>query len=66
MKIVNEKMEGDKRLVTVELDKDEELMAFRDDAFYRLGQPLDDVVLGHIITDAAPVAWCSISQKWEA
>jgi len=53
------------RRVTVELEPNEELMSFKDGAYYRLGGQVKDVVRGHIITEAYPVYWCSVTQKWE-
>lgn len=53
-----------KRLVTVMLHEGEELIAVRDDEHYRLGQPVEDIVAGHIITEAQRVVWCSASQRW--
>ena len=31
---------------------------------YRLGGQVGDVVAPHVITDAAPMYWSSIEQKW--
>lgn len=31
---------------------------------YRLGGQVDDVVASHVLTEAVPVYWCSIEQKW--
>jgi hypothetical protein len=52
------------RTVTVELAPGERLIAVQDHAFYELGEPLKDVVQGHIIADAVPVHWCVIGQKF--
>jgi hypothetical protein len=58
----------------IELDRDEGIRAISigqsllnidPNAFYRLGQPMsDDVVGGYILADAVRVHWCSIEQKW--
>jgi len=66
MKIIKDQMATLKhgRRVTVELRHDEELMAFRNDGYYRLGGQLDDVVQGHVITESQQVTWCSIEQEW--
>ena len=53
------------RRVTVELEPNERLISIKDDDYYRLGGQVEDVVRGHIITEAYPVYWCSITQKWE-
>lgn len=55
---------GKKRRVVVEVDQDENLMSFFDDRHYKLGEPLDEVVPGHIITGAMFTTWCPIEQKW--
>lgn len=53
-----------KRRVTVTLDSDEHLIPICNSGHYKLGSQLDDVVAGHYITEAVPVSWCSIEQKW--
>jgi hypothetical protein len=53
------------RRVTVELEPSEYLLGIKDGAYYQLGGQVDDIVAGHIIIDAHPVYWCSVSQKWE-
>lgn len=52
------------RRVTVTLSKGETLQAIDPGKFYRLGDPMDDVVAGYILTHPNRVAWCSIEQKW--
>lgn len=52
------------RVMTVELQPGEDLVAIRRDGHYQLGYPLDDVVASHILADAAPVTWCPLEQKW--
>jgi len=49
--------------VVVELSENERLVAVRDEQFYQLGEPLNDVVQGHIIATAVPAVWCPITQK---
>jgi hypothetical protein len=67
MKVLKEKInKRGKREVTVELAEGETLMAFDDNLHYRLGAQHEDVVAGHIITESAPVAWCSYTQEWVA
>jgi hypothetical protein len=41
-----------------------ELVEINPDHHYRLGGQVDDIVASHVITEAAPVVWCSIEQKW--
>lgn len=55
-----------KHEVTVELDSDEKLISFKDECFYRLGGQVEDVVAGHVITEAEGVYWCSVTQEWRA
>lgn len=67
MKIVSQKrLAGGKRLVVLELDATEPMpvQQYKADAFYRLGEPLDDVVQGHILAAAHQVHWCPIEQRW--
>ncbi len=39
-------------------------VAVREDCHYQLGQPVDDVVGGQILTGSREVTWCSASQQW--
>ena len=71
MKIISCKPAGgvsalgyDKRRVVLELDPGEELLAVREDAHYRLGQPLEDVIASHVLKNAVQVMWCSVEQRW--
>ena len=65
MKIISTKTDRKTgaRTVTLELEKNENLIAIQDNAFYELGEPLNDVVQGHIITNCRPAVWCSVTQK---
>lgn len=66
MKVIKDEMATLKRhrRVTVELRPHEQLIAIDDRLHYRLGDPLDDVVPGHMLTDAVPVMWCPVEQRW--
>lgn len=65
MKLIKTTMsKGGKAVHTVEMDPGEKLIAVRPDSFYELGEPLDDVVPGHIIENAERVLWCPVSQGW--
>lgn len=65
MKIVSTKeLASGKRRVVVELDANETLMAFKNDAHYKLGHPIREVMAAHIITEAERVTWCPIGQEW--
>lgn len=50
--------------VTLEIDPGEKLMAIREDSFYKLGYPFEEVVQSHIIQDAHQVTWCPLGQEW--
>jgi hypothetical protein len=52
------------RRVTVELNRGETLVAIRDDSFYRLSHPMDEVVPSHVVAFAYRVVWCPIGQSW--
>lgn len=67
MKLLNSKVLKDGRVhVLIELGPTEGMPvpAIKDDAHYRLGYPIEDVVEGHIISEARRVYWCSLEQKW--
>lgn len=65
MRILKEKLNrSGKREVTVELEKGDYLMCFRDDRYFRLGRQVEDIVGGHVIIESAHVVWCSIEQRW--
>jgi len=67
MKVIKQKINRrGKHEVTVELDKDEKLMLFKDDRYYRLGGQVEDVVQGHVITECEGVYWCNVTQEWRA
>lgn len=65
MKTISEKpiMHGRRRVI-VELDANEVLLAVNEDAYYELGEPMDDVMQGHILSKARLTCWCPIEQKW--
>lgn len=53
-----------RKIVTVELEDGEELLALRP-GMYRLGYPLEDMVVqSHHLADMKPVEWCVVAQKW--
>ena len=54
-----------KRRVVLELDHDEEYAVLKNNAYYRLGGQVDDIVQSHVIGDMSRVYWCSITQQWE-
>jgi hypothetical protein len=53
-----------KRRITVELDRDEELIAVKGDAFYKMGYPFEEVVPWHVLAEAKQVTWCCLGQEW--
>lgn len=50
--------------VTVELDAGEQLIAVDPDGYVRLGEPMDDVMPGHVLCNSVRVTWCPIEQRW--
>ena len=67
LKVLHTKtLKSGKRHVLVELTEGEKIKSFSEDGYYRLGGQLDDVVGGHVITEAEHVTWCSIEQEWIA
>jgi len=59
-------LKNGKRHVLVELDANETLVAFNEDAYYRMGQPFSEVVRGHHILESEQVTWCVLGQEWVA
>ena len=65
MKITSERInKSGKRVVTVEIESSEVLMSFRPGQFYKLGDPLNDVVYGSAIIDSWPAMWDQVEQRW--
>lgn len=65
MKIISDKLDKDgKRRMTVVLDTSETFKVLRSGAYYRLGQPVEDVVASYVLEEAHHVGWCSASQQW--
>lgn len=65
MKVTNTKTRPDgRRILTVEVDKDEDLISVNTDSFYQLGGSDGDIVPGHLLNDLNCVSWCWIQQKW--
>lgn len=65
MKITSERLtKAGKRLVTVEIENGEVLMAFRPERFYQLGYPLGDVIYGSAIIESWRTEWDQVEQKW--
>jgi hypothetical protein len=51
--------------VTVRVPPGCKLLLVADDGHYRLGEPMEDMILaGYIITGGAKVSWDSVEQKW--
>ena len=57
---------GDTRIATVRLKPGEQIFIVDDTDHYRLGGQLDDVVPGHVITEAQRVHWCHFEQCWRS
>lgn len=51
--------------VTLDLAPGERYVVLKDERFYKLGYPIEDVVPAHVIADATSVSWCPVSQKWD-
>ena len=65
MKTISEKTNPKgNRVVTVELAPGEVLMAFNPDGYYKLGEPVDDIIAGHHITNSRRASWASDIQEW--
>ncbi len=64
MKLLKTIMKGDKAIHTVEMAPGEKLLAIQPDAYYELGDPLGEIVPGHIIENAELAMWCPVEQKW--
>ena len=65
MKIKHVKqLKNGKRHVLVELEEGEHIAAYHDDRYYKLGYPVEDIVIGDVLDQAVPVTWCSASQEW--
>jgi len=58
------KMKNGETRVICDLKPGESFHVFRDDAHYRLGEPIGDVLPGHIIAESVQVMWCPVAQKW--
>lgn len=55
---------GAKRRMVIELDDNELITSIKSDQFYRLGEPMDDVMPGHVLANSVRVHWCPIEQRW--
>lgn len=65
MKITSERLnKSGKRIVTVEIENGEVLMSFKPNQFYKLGDPLNDVVYGSAIIDSWRAEWDQVGQEW--
>lgn len=65
MKIKREKInKAGNREVTVELDPGESLRAIVAGAYYRLHDPVDEVMASHVLAESTRVFWCSTTQQW--
>lgn len=55
-----------RRVVTVELEAEEQLLHVVESHFYRLGGQTDLLVEGHVLTGMSREFWDSIEQRWRA
>lgn len=67
MKVLHVKrLKDGRRHVWVELREGEPMVvpSVQEDAFYRLNDPMDDVVGGYLIKNPQRVCWDSLTQEW--
>lgn len=65
MKIKHKRqLKNGKRHVLIELDADETLVAFDENAYYKMGYPFNEIVRGNNILESARVTWCVLGQEW--
>jgi hypothetical protein len=57
-------LKSGKLRVTLDIDPGEKLITIREDSFYKLGYPFEEVVQSHIIQDSYQVTWCPLGQEW--
>jgi hypothetical protein len=66
MKVLHSKtLKNGKIHMLIEVSPQECLVSVREEEHYRLGGQVEDIVRGHVITEARGVYWCSITQNWE-
>lgn len=67
MNIITETPKPDgKRVLKVELKPSYLLVAVHPDGYYKLGEPGDEVLPGHMLAGASPVYWCPLEQRWRS
>lgn len=65
MKIVaTKKMANGNLQYTVNVSPDEKLMAVNENAHYKLGGQLEDIVNSDVLTESRPVFWDIFTQTW--
>ena len=65
MKVLHRKeLKSGKRHVLVELDPNETLLAFDENAHYKTGYPHEEILCGRHIIEAEQVKWCVLGQEW--
>jgi hypothetical protein len=65
MKIKHVKtLKNGKTHALVELDPGEHVASYRENSYYKLGHPFEEIVASHILDEAVPVTWCSVRQEW--
>lgn len=52
------------RKVTLYLEDDQVVRVLRTDAYYKLGDQVDEVFRSETLMNAKLVTWCQISQEW--
>lgn len=67
MKVLHTKhLKDGRRHVLVELAPTEQggLLFVKNDSYYKLGYPVEDIMASHVIADMQRVYWDSLEQKW--
>lgn len=55
-----------KTRVTTYLSDDECVVVVKRNAHYKLGYPVEDIILGETIYESRQVTWCEVEQRWIA
>lgn len=65
--IITDKLVKGQRQITVAAPKGDKfkVMLIHEDGMFQLGGQMDDIVPGHVLTEAAEVRWDHHSQEWE-
>lgn len=42
----------------------ESVLVVKEDSYYKLGYPVEDIMLGHTLKETTLVSWDELSQQW--